>query len=595
MLREFKSFLWSWKYPLLFVGFFLIVLTQRFLNEKQRGLMNSVTSDGLGYYCYLPAAVIYHDFSYSFYDKPENKINPFYRPSLNEHNGRGVNKYYCGTSICLLPFFLFGILISLIAGTDINGYTDTFLMLVSIASIIYYLLSVFLISKVAKFFNISEKVSLGASLVFFFGTNLFHYTIQEPSMSHVYSFFAVSLFLFSFVRLINNTSIKNLAFLGLSLALVVLIRPVNLVVIFFTPFFFANFKEYLSFIKSLFICHLKGLIYFIFAVVFVSSIQLIFYYFQTGDFFVFSYEGETFNFAKPEFINVLFSYKKGLIFYVPILFLVIIVFLFTKAYWYKKIVFGITFIIFLYITSSWWCWWYGEGLSIRPIVDILPLFVIVSVLMYNKLSVIKRKILVFVTLPFLFMSQLTAYQYSNFLLSRDDMNEEKYWDAFLKTDLIEVLNKKEKRILMGSPIVKEVILDYEYSENDSRIVDGGYYSAKSCIVGEGNYYSKGFCIAKNDINLDDTFYLLVECMIKPSEEGKNVALVVSISEKERVKTWNVVFSSFFEKNEDGWLKMKNIVEVDKYIFTDGSDIKIFVNSERGNNLVDNLKYSIVKK
>ena len=88
-------------------------------------------------------------------------------------------------------------------------------MLVSIASIIYYLLSIFFISKIAKFFNVPEKISLVGCLVFFFGTNLFHYTIQEPSMSHVYSFFAISLFLYMFTKLLEKATPTNFIFLAL--------------------------------------------------------------------------------------------------------------------------------------------------------------------------------------------------------------------------------------------------------------------------------------------------------------------------------------------------------------------------------------------
>ena len=263
MFNNIIQFIWNKKYISLFISLFIIVLTQRFLNERQNGLINSVSSDGLGYYCYLPAAVIYQDFSYDFYDKKENNINPFYKPGFNEYKNQFYNKYYCGTAICLLPFFLLGIIISAIAGTDINGYTDTFLMLVSIASIIYYLLSVFMLSKIAKFFGISEKISFITSLLFLFGTNYFHYLVQEPSMSHAYSFFAVTLFLYTYIKLLENVTNKKLIYLALALGLVALIRPVNVVVVLFTPFFSESLKDYALFLKNIFTNHLKGLIGFI--------------------------------------------------------------------------------------------------------------------------------------------------------------------------------------------------------------------------------------------------------------------------------------------------------------------------------------------
>ena len=143
MFNSVTTALWKKKYIVLFFAIFLIVLSQRFLNIHQNGLVNSVSSDGLGYYSYLPAAIIYQDFDYTFYEKKENKINPFYNSYFNTYKNKKINRYFCGTSICLLPFFLLGIGISAVAGTEINGYTDTFLMLVSIATIVYFLLSVF--------------------------------------------------------------------------------------------------------------------------------------------------------------------------------------------------------------------------------------------------------------------------------------------------------------------------------------------------------------------------------------------------------------------------------------------------------------------
>ena len=338
MLSRIFELIWNKKYIFLFITLFILVLTQRFTNERQNGLVVSVSSDGLGYYAYLPAAVIYQDFSYSYYSKPENKIKPFYNPSFSHYKeNKLLNKYYCGTAFCLLPFFILGIIISTIAGTTINGYTDTFLMLVSIAPIVYYLISIALTIKIAKFFSISDKIAIATSLIIFFGTNLFHYVIQEPSMSHAYSFFAVTLFLYLFTQLIQNTTNLNLIYLGLSLGLIALIRPPNVIVVLFTPFFFSNINSFFVFVSGLFKKNYFGLLTMIIVLVSCVFIQLLFYYFQTGDFYIVSYEGESFNFKNPEFFNTLWSYRKGLFLYTPIL-LAFLVFIFlVKKEWYKKI------------------------------------------------------------------------------------------------------------------------------------------------------------------------------------------------------------------------------------------------------------------
>ncbi|MCB7372887.1 hypothetical protein LI003_23625, partial [Bacteroides caccae] len=48
--------------------------------------------------------------------------------------------------------------------------------------------------------------------------------------------------------------------------------------------------------------------------------QLIIYRWGTGEFIVYSYTKEGFNFLHPEIIKVLFSYEKGLFVYTPICF-----------------------------------------------------------------------------------------------------------------------------------------------------------------------------------------------------------------------------------------------------------------------------------
>ena len=594
MIQSIKSFLWKWKYIFLFIGLFLVVLTQRFLNERQNGLVNSVSSDGLGYYCYLPAAVIYQDFSYQYYDNPDNKINPFYKPGLSAYKGRSVNKYYCGTSLCMLPFFALGVIISAISGTQINGYTDTFLMLVSVGALFYYLLSLFLLTKIGNFFKISEKISFAAGLVFFFGTNLFHYTIQEPSMSHVYSFFAVSLFLFLFIKTIEHKTNAGLFFLGLSLGLIILIRPVNVVVVLFTPFFFENLKDYLLFLKLLFVKHLKGIVFFALALGIAVLLQLVFYYLQTGGFYIVSYEGETFNFSNPEFLNVLFSYKKGLFLYVPILLLALVFIIVVKHSWFKKIIFFLTFSLFIYITASWWCWWYGGGFSIRPVVDVLPLFVITCMLFYSKLPVISKRMVIILIIPFLFMSQLMAYQYSNLIMDSTEMNKQEFWDIFLETDLATINQKKIDRILKHGTIVKTDLLDYENVFDDKNIIKGGYKSNQACVVGRTNYYSKGFQFPIKDLNLTEPFYVIIECMAKTSLEGKNLTLAISIDENGQCVKWSVVFNSQFKTGTDGWSKMTQVLEIDKKYINEINCMKIFANDDKGDNLVDNLKLTIVK-
>ena len=251
--------------------------------------------------------------------------------------------------------------------------------------------------------------------------------------------------------------------------------------------------------------------------------------------------------------------------------------------------------VFLYITSSWWCWYYGAGLSIRPFVDILPLFIIITMFVYNQQSSVLKKIVMTLSVPFLFMSQLMAYQYSNLILDIGEMNKEKYWDIFLETNLETINAKKIQRILSSHHIIKSETLTFEDDVIDNTISNIGYNSKKSCVVGKNNCYSKGFCISLKELTIKETFYVIAECYVKTSPEGKNLALAVSVNEKENCAEWFVVFRNQFDEGKDGWTKMTHVAEIKASFINDLRVIKIFGTTEKGENYIDNLKYTIVKK
>ena len=593
--------LWRRKYIFLFFFLFIIVLSQRFLNDKQRGMANSVASDGAGYYTYLPASIIYQDFTYGFYTQKENNISPFYNPNPNNTKYKDkcvLNKYYCGTSICLLPFFLLAIIISALAGTNINGYTDTFLMLVSIAPIIYYLLSTFLFTRIARFFKVSESVGFWLSLIFFFTTNLFHYVVQEPSMSHAYSFFAVTLFFYILTLFIKTTSTKNIVLLALSLGLIVLTRPPNILVILFIPFFFSTIKEFGLFFKEVFTKKIFSLILGVVVFMACAFIQLFFYYLQTGDFVVESYPGETFNFSKPEVFNILFSYKKGLFLYTPIIAMALLFIMVGKSFWYKRIVFIVTMSVFTYFTASWWCWYYGDSFSGRPFVDIYPLFIIALIVLYNQISTSWKKIMLVFCIPFLLVNQIMAYQYSHLIMGGGNMDKSKYWDIFLETDYATINQKRIATLTKHHVIFKTDNLTFENETISTIISSEGYKSSKSNIVGKSNLYSIGLNLSLKEIGLNESnpFYVILECDTKTEvPDNNNLNLILAVFEKDYCVRWDVVYSNQFRINDKGWKHMSYIARISDYELKDEKVIKLFTMCDKGFNLVDNLKYSLVQE
>ena len=594
MLQFITLFIWNKKYLFLFILLFSLVLSQRLV--KHNGLLTTIASDGTGYYAYLPAAIIYHDFDYSFFENSKNRINSIYNPGFGKQKGQtAANKYYCGVSLCLLPFFILGVIISFFAGTDINGYTDTFLMLVTIAPIIYFLLSVFYLSKIAAFFKIPKKSMILFCLLFFFSTHIYHYVLQEPSMSHIYSFFAVSLFFYGFIKLLQQPNNKHFILVGMFYGLALLIRPTNSIVILFIPFFFQNFKEFLLFSQSIFTTHLKK---FSLGFLFFSTTiftQFLFYYLQTGHFFIDSYQNESFDFKHPQIINIFYSYKGGLFLYTPLILIVLLFVILSKHHWYKKTIFIICFSVFVYVISSWWCWWYGGSFSNRAFIDIFPIVIIMSLFLYHQSKYKYKKWILMIAIPCIFCNQIMAYQYRNGFMGIADITEEKYWDIFLNTDMHNINEKIKNKIISKGYIINTNKLDFENTQLVENInKKGGYKSKLSCMVGRNNPYSYSMTQTFDNIDSSKTIYVYAECMIKKDDYvDNNIGLAIEIDENGQFRNWLFASANQFKTQDDGWIKVSSILKLEKHSLTKKHSIKVYATGNIYENYVDDLKYMVI--
>lgn len=319
---------------------------------------------------------------------------------------------------------------------------------------------------------------------------------------------------------------------------------------------------------------------------------------QTGNFIVESYPGETFNFSTPEIFNILLSYKKGLFVYTPLIFASLLLIITGIKLWHKRFIFLITFSVFTYVTASWWCWYYGGGFSGRPFIDIYPLIIISILVLISEFSLMRQRLTLCLTIPFIFVNQIMAYQYSHLIMDGGQMDKNKYWDIFLETDYATINKKRIATLTKKHSIFKMDSLTYENEALSPIITDFGFNSGKSNIVGKSNLYSIGFNLTLKEIGLSESepFYVLLECDTKELE-GKNnkMNLVLTVFDKENCVRWDVVYSSQFNKSEDNWKHMTYVARISDYELKDGKVIKLFAMCDNGNNAVDNLKYSLVKE
>lgn len=397
-----------------------------------------IKTDGRGYYVYLPAIFIYHDLNLGFFQeiaqkKYYNKNTYFDYRVIS--NGRIITKYFCGTALLHLPFFFVAHAISHIYGFEPDGYSPPYQVLISISALFYLLIGLVFLRKILILYQINHWNIALTLLAMVFGTNIFYYTVNEPGMSHIYSFAVVSMFLYYgklyFLKLNKNLVVT----LALLFGIIVLIRPVNGLIILTIPFLSGSYQN----LKAGIIHTLRHkLIIFISIICFFSiiSIQFIIYRISTGSFIVDSYKNEGFLFLNPHMIDILFSYKKGLFLYTPILFIS----LFGGYYLWKKNRFEcytvfIFLIVLTFVLSSWNNWWYGGSFSSRVFLEYIPLFaILMGIALGNfKQSSFKR---IYITLVFLLIivCQIQIYQYRYYYIHWENMTKEKYWNVFLRVD-----------------------------------------------------------------------------------------------------------------------------------------------------------------
>lgn len=398
-----------------------------------------VEADARGYYAYLPAVVIYHDLNFRFADSIEKiKYNGvhYYEYRIGTPWHRIINKYYSGAALAQLPFFLTAHSLASPLGYDADGYSKIYILFVNFAAIFYLFFGLFFIDKTLSLFNVASINRGWVLLAIVFGTNLFYYTIGEPGMSHVFSFGFVSLWIYITKKISGGRgSYFNWAVLGIALGMIALIRPVNLLVLFLTPFLagdVAGFRKLtINFFK-------KGRwLVVLLPFLMIAGVQLVIYKISTGHWFVYSYGSEGFNFLTPHFLDFLISYKKGFFIYTP---LSLAILLMAGWLWrrqpYSAIAYFFFWLILIYVFSSWWNWWYGGSFSTRVLVEFMGVLAIPCGLFLEQLKGSRRRRVLWFMFLLVVICQIQTYQYRYMIIHWDQMDSAWYWRVFLRVDML---------------------------------------------------------------------------------------------------------------------------------------------------------------
>jgi hypothetical protein len=433
MFKNFKSIL------ILFISLCFIINTIVITNTKsgKDHYKNVLEIDAIGYYSYLPMTFVYNqDWNFNFLNKINNNTHVIYYNKLihTSTKQKVVNQFFIGTALLMMPFYLIGTLFTQLNNIHNDGFTKYQILSICYGASFYLYFSFFFIGSILKEkYALKTQSILLTLLLFAFGTNFFYYSIVEPGMSHVYSFFIFSLLLFYIHQYVKKRITFYILIWFILFGLLLLIRPTNIlltlpiILIFYNDVAFIWKCEYNRILKVLPL----GLI----LLTSIICLQLGYYKMASGHWFYYSYGSQRFYFLDPNFFNILFSYRKGLFIYMPLLFISILGIYYWNQFQPKTMyIWLVVFSIITYILSCWQYWSYGGCYGNRAFIEFYILFIIPLAFLIDRYIFIYPKITYSFAILFIVFVQIQTYQYRYNIIHWDEMNKEKYWKVFMRID-----------------------------------------------------------------------------------------------------------------------------------------------------------------
>ena len=437
MLGKSKKFHLSLSSQINLIG--LLLLISFFICRQPQSKWDKVIiGDGKSYYAYLTTTFIYHDLHYDYVEDYEAKYYPpdqsLFKEFRHQVDGKVANKTFPGISILWLPFFLIAHFLSYLFGFEPDGYSILYQYAIGMAAIFYVWLGLKWLSQLLRSLEFQSKIIVPVLVGLAFGTNLFYYTIFDPSLTHVYSFTLLSGILY-FTRRFYLENKKLWLLISIALfSLAIIIRPTNILMLLFLPFAIGNFNEFRSFLKLIFSDRKNLLIIFIIPII-IGAYPILWWYLQTGHPIVYSYGEEGFDFSQPHFFQILLSYEKGWLVYSPFIMLSIL----GLVYYFKEnrflfFVGLLGFSVIVYVFSCWWIWTYGASFGQRVFIDY---YAVIAVLLAGGLKIISGSKVLFtswivLTFGCIGLNLLQTYQFQNGILPTINATSETYWGSYFK-------------------------------------------------------------------------------------------------------------------------------------------------------------------
>ena len=192
-------------------------------------------SDEIQYFSYLRSLWFDRDVSFEneyqyFFERNIGRGEGFHATFLELYTEAGRRPSFAtiGSAILWSPFYVIGDIAARVSGAPVDGFSRPYIAAVAYGSAFYGFVAIVLSMNLAR-----RLVGRGvlAGLLIWFGTPLLFYMYVSPPFSHACSAFAVALFVTVWLRVRESWSVPGAIALGLSGALMAMVREQDAVLI----------------------------------------------------------------------------------------------------------------------------------------------------------------------------------------------------------------------------------------------------------------------------------------------------------------------------------------------------------------------------
>lgn len=432
-------------YAALLIAFAFTVLTTQKINNRIAGNDTCLcANDGFGYYMYLPSIINRgeieintnwaQDIQNTYCDS--NLIYQIVQSKID----KPINIYHIGLSYIKLPSYIIAHTISKNTSYPTDGFSLPYYISHYLNALFFILLGLHYLRKLLLLYTSELNTSL-IILVAYFGTNMYATFSIQADLPHLYLFTLNTIFIYHLMQYISNTKYRDLIITLIVFGIATAIRPTQ-AVLGIIPLILLQKK--LGFNLRLW----KQILLFPLASILFNIPQFLYWKYLGGEWVIPNLHTEDIVLIDPNTLDFLFSFRKGWFLYSPVFILLIPGFIYTyrinkPVFWS---IFTFTF-LYIWILSSWECWWYAGSFGSRVMVDIYPfLLLIIGIGLPAIKSNISKASIISFSLICIGLNLFQTRQLNTGIIDSTRMSKEHYLYTFGRLEIDKFNNS---RLLMN--------------------------------------------------------------------------------------------------------------------------------------------------